>query len=108
LFEVKKLNGILASFLLLIFSVVLFPASTFHHHDTAHDTHFFDDSHGLISDHVFENCDFCSVVLPHFFRVEQKNQIKLSEIVSKQFIVPISAIKQTQFSHYLLRGPPIV
>jgi hypothetical protein len=103
---VKQFNGSIALFLLLIFSVVLIPASTFHHHDTTHDTHFFDDSHGLISDHVFEECDFCTVVIPHFFKIEDKSLGQYSTIVSKQFLAQISANKQVQFSHYFLRGPP--
>ena len=99
---------LIAYFLLLIFSVVLFPASTFHHHDLTHDTHFFDDSNGLISDHVFESCDFCSVVIPHFLKVENTIDGVVNLLYSKLLLREVTSFKHLQFSAYLLRGPPIV
>lgn len=96
----------IAYFLLLIFSVVLFPTSTFHHHDLTHDTHFFDDTNGLISDHVFEECDFCTVVIPHFLKVE--NTIDGAERLLNWKLLSreVTSFKHFQFSAYFLRGPP--
>lgn len=91
----------------MMIAVVVTPWNLFHHHEShVHDTHFFDDSNGLLSDHVFDECDFCEFVVPHYFEGAVKWEFKAIYIESPLLFIDVSTLQSSVYFSYLLRGPP--
>lgn len=91
----------------MMISVVVTPWNLFHHHEShVHDAHFYDDSNGLISDHVFDECDFCEFMAPHYLKSVDKSQFKAYLIECQLLLSEESSALSSVYYNYYLRGPP--
>ncbi len=93
----------------MMIAVVVTPWNLLHHHEShVHDAHFFDDSNGLLSDHVFDECDFCEFVMPHYYNCT--NEANLLAVCIEFPLLQVNERKaiSTFTTIYLLRGPPIL
>lgn len=94
-------------FLLLLIAIVISPWNLLHHHDNhLHDAHYFDDSNGLLSDHVFDDCDFCEFITPYFYEIGSDGPYAVNSANFQFTAKQEPFFKTTSHFHYLLRGPP--
>ncbi len=103
----KRYGKHIAYFLLSLTLVVIAPWNLMHHHDShVHDVHFFDDSNGLLSDHVFDDCDFCEYVTPYFYEISSDGPYAINSIQFRYTVIQEQFLKAAPYFNYFLRGPP--